>query len=334
FSLAGPLPVSSGGALSESPNSMTSHRAYSANSSVVATQQWNSYELTAAKCTSRGITITSIGNALDHFIPNTQDVEELQQQHVQQQDNQPQLQSKAVAKNVQNDMFDGNTFFKRLNVCELVPLPNNIKPLTLKWIFKNKLDEENTVIRNKTRLVVRGYRKEEGIGFEESFASVARMEAISIFLAYAAHNSFIIFQMDVKTAFLHGSLKKDVYMCQPEGFIDANHTSYVYKLKKAFYGLNQSPRAWYKELSKFLLQNHFSKGTIYPTLFIRCFDDDILVDYGFELIEFLDADHTGCQDSFKSTSGGTQFLSKKLVVEMATGGVDDMEMKMMVAVMA
>ncbi|GJZ62747.1 retrovirus-related pol polyprotein from transposon TNT 1-94 [Tanacetum coccineum] len=83
--------------------------------------------------------------------------------------------------------------------------------------------------------------------------------------------------MDVKTAFLHGTLKEDVYVCQPEGFIDADHPSHVYKLKKALYGLKQAPRAWYDELSKFLLQNHFSKGTIDPTLFIRCFDDDILV---------------------------------------------------------
>ncbi|GJR17316.1 retrovirus-related pol polyprotein from transposon TNT 1-94 [Tanacetum coccineum] len=83
--------------------------------------------------------------------------------------------------------------------------------------------------------------------------------------------------MDVKTAFLHGSLKEDVYVCQPEGFIDDDHPSHVYKLKKALYGLKQAPRAWYDELSKFLLHNHFNKGTIDPTLFIRCFDDDILV---------------------------------------------------------
>ncbi|GKA25374.1 retrovirus-related pol polyprotein from transposon TNT 1-94 [Tanacetum coccineum] len=119
----------------------------------------------------------------------------------------------------------------------------NIKPLTLKWLFKNKHDEENTVIRNKSRLVVRGYRQEEGIDFEESFAPVARMEAIRIFLAYAAHKSFIVFQMDVKTAFLHGTLKEDVYVCQPEGFIDADHPSHVFKLKKALYGLKQAPRA-------------------------------------------------------------------------------------------
>nr|GEZ07832.1 hypothetical protein [Tanacetum cinerariifolium] len=100
--------------------------------------------------------------------------------------------------------------FKRLDVWVLVPAPDNISPLTLKWLFKNKHDEEQTVIGNKSRLVVRGYRQEEGIDFEESFASVARMEAIRIFLAYAAHKSFIVFQMDVKTAFLHGSLKEDV----------------------------------------------------------------------------------------------------------------------------
>nr|GEX96618.1 hypothetical protein [Tanacetum cinerariifolium] len=95
------------------------------------------------------------------------------------------------------------------------------------------------------------------------------MEAIRIFLAYAAHKSFSVFQMDVKTAFLHGSLKEDVYVCQPEGFIDADHLSHVYKLKKALNGLKQAPRAWYDELSTFLLQNHFFKGTIDPTLFIR-----------------------------------------------------------------
>ncbi|GJT28088.1 retrovirus-related pol polyprotein from transposon TNT 1-94 [Tanacetum coccineum] len=167
--------------------------------------------------------------------------------------------------------------FKRIDVWVLVPPPDNIKPLTLKWLFKNKHDEENTVIQNKTRLVVRGYRQEEGIDFEEPFAPIARMQAIRIFLAYVAHKSFIVFQMDVKTAFLHGTLKEDVYVCQPEGFIDADHPSHVYKLKKALYGLKQAPRAWYDELSMFLLQNHFFKGTIDPTLFIRRFDDDILV---------------------------------------------------------
>nr|GEW94653.1 copia protein [Tanacetum cinerariifolium] len=139
--------------------------------------------------------------------------------------------------------------FIRLDVWELVPSPDDIKPFTLKWLFKNKHDEENTVIRNKIRLVVRGYRQEKVIDFEESFAPVARMEAISIFLAYAAHKGFTVYQMDVKTAFLHGSLKEDVYVCQPEGFIDAGYPSYVYKLKKALYGLKQAPRACRFEIS-------------------------------------------------------------------------------------
>nr|GEZ22213.1 hypothetical protein [Tanacetum cinerariifolium] len=134
--------------------------------------------------------------------------------------------------------------FKSLDVWMLFPTPDNNKPLTLKWLFKNKHDEENTVIRNKSRLVVRGYRQEEGLDFKESFAPVARMEAIKIFLAYAAHKSFTVFQMDVKTAFLHGMLKEDVYVCQPKGFIHADHPSHVYKLKKALYGLKQAPRAW------------------------------------------------------------------------------------------
>nr|GEU91888.1 putative ribonuclease H-like domain-containing protein [Tanacetum cinerariifolium] len=167
--------------------------------------------------------------------------------------------------------------FIRLDVWELIPSPDGIKPLTLKLLFKNKHDEENMVIRNKTRLVVRGFRQEEGIVFEESFAPVSQMEAIRIFLAYAAHKGFTVYQMDVKTAFLHGSLKEDVYVCQPEGFIDADHPSHVYKLKKAMYGLKQASRVWYDELSTFLLQNEFSKGIIDLTLFTRRFEDDILV---------------------------------------------------------
>nr|GEW23673.1 hypothetical protein [Tanacetum cinerariifolium] len=139
-------------------------------------------------------------------------------------------------------------YFKWLDVWELVPLSDNIKSLTLKWLFKNKLDEENTILGNKTRLVVRRYRQEEGIDFEESFTQVARMEAIRIFLAYATHISFIVFQLDVKTAFLHGSLNEDVYACQLEGFIDDDHPSHVYKLKNELYGLKQAPRAVLRDL--------------------------------------------------------------------------------------
>nr|GEX92065.1 hypothetical protein [Tanacetum cinerariifolium] len=310
----------------------------------------------------------------------------------------------ACIKSMQEELLQ----FKRLDVWVLVPALDNITPPTLKWLFKNKHDEEQTVIRNNSHLVVRG-----------------------IFLAYAAHKSFIVFQMDVKIAFLHGTLKEDVCLCQPKGFIDADHPTHVFKLKKALYGLKQAPRAWYDELSTFLLQNHFFKGTIDSMLFIRRFDNDILVvqvyvddiifnstnprytqlffdlmkcrfemsmmgemtfflglqvnqspcgifinqsnyvleilkkygmescdpvgtpmkikdklhldqnrtpvdatkyrsmngalmyltssrpdiDSGFELTEFSDADYTGCKDTFKSTSGGAQFLGENLLME-------------------
>ncbi|GJW00973.1 retrovirus-related pol polyprotein from transposon TNT 1-94 [Tanacetum coccineum] len=292
--------------------------------------------------------------------------------------------------------------FKRLDVWVLVPLPDNIKPLTLKWLFKNKHDEENTAIRNKSRLVVRGYRQEEGIDFEESFAPVARMEAIRIFLAYAAHKSFTVFQMDVKTAFLHGTLKEDVYVCQPEGFIDADHPSHVYKLKKALYGLKQAPRAWYTQLFSDLMKSRFEmsmmgemtfflglqvnqsprgifinqsnyvleilkkygmeacdpvvdatkyRSMIGALMYLTSSRPDIVhatclcaryqakptekhlkevkrifrylrgtvntglwysKDSGFELTGFSDADYAGCKDTFKSTSGGAQFLGERV----------------------
>nr|GEW40106.1 retrovirus-related Pol polyprotein from transposon TNT 1-94 [Tanacetum cinerariifolium] len=128
-------------------------------------------------------------------------------------------------------------------------------------------DEEKMVIQNKSRLVMRGYRQEEGIDFQESFAPVARMEAIRIFLAYATHKSFTVFQMDVKTTFLHGMLKEDVYVCQPEGFIDADHLSHVYKLKKALYGLKQAPRAWYTQLFSNLMKSRFEMSMMWEMTF-------------------------------------------------------------------
>nr|GFB39797.1 retrovirus-related Pol polyprotein from transposon TNT 1-94 [Tanacetum cinerariifolium] len=156
------------------------------------------------------------------------------QQHAQQQRNPTPSPTASAADNVSNAVIEGDLFVNpfatpstELDVWELVLSSDGIKPLTLKWLFKNKHDEENTVTRNKTRLVVWGYRQEEGIYFEESFAPVARMEAIRIFLAYATHKGFTVYQMDVKTAFLHGSLKEDVHVCQPEGFIDADYPSHV-----------------------------------------------------------------------------------------------------------
>ncbi|GJT64164.1 retrovirus-related pol polyprotein from transposon TNT 1-94 [Tanacetum coccineum] len=138
-------------------------------------------------------------------------------------------------------------------------------------------DEDQTVIRNKARLVAKGYAQEEGIDFEESFAAVACLEVVRIFVAYAAHKSFPIYQMDVKTAFLNGPLKEEVYVAQPDGFVDPDHPDKVYRLRKALYGLKQAPRAWYDELSKFLISKGFTKGIIDPTLFTIKYGEDILL---------------------------------------------------------
>ncbi|GKF57950.1 retrovirus-related pol polyprotein from transposon TNT 1-94, partial [Tanacetum coccineum] len=130
---------------------------------------------------------------------------------------------------------------------------------------------------NKARLVARGYRQEEGIDFEESFAPIARLDVIGIFLTYAAHMNMIVYQIDVKTAFLKGILREEVYVSQLDGFVDQDNPNHVYKLKKALYGLKQASRAWYDLLSKFLLSHEFSKGTVDPTLFIRRQGKDILL---------------------------------------------------------
>ncbi|GJX13280.1 retrovirus-related pol polyprotein from transposon TNT 1-94 [Tanacetum coccineum] len=159
--------------------------------------------------------------------------------------------------------------FDRLDVWELVDrlLCKNV--INLKWLWKNKRDEENTVIRNK---------------------SLARLEAVRLFIAYAAYKSFTVYQMDVKTTFLYGPLKEEVYVNQPDGFVDPYHPDKVYRLKKALYGLKQAPRAWYDELSNFLVSEGFSK----------------------------DSDHAGCLDSRKSTSGGIQFLGGDKLVSWSS----------------
>nr|GEX56402.1 retrovirus-related Pol polyprotein from transposon TNT 1-94 [Tanacetum cinerariifolium] len=159
--------------------------------------------------------------------------------------------------------------FDRLQVWELVPQLDCVMIIALKWIYKVKLDECGDVLKNKTRLVAKGYRQEEGIDFEESFALVACIEAIRIFIANATSKNITIYQMDVKTEFLNGELKEEVYVSQPGGFFDPDHLTHVYRLKKALYGLKQAPRAWYDILSRFLLDNKFSKGAIDPTLFTR-----------------------------------------------------------------
>ncbi|GJV39278.1 retrovirus-related pol polyprotein from transposon TNT 1-94 [Tanacetum coccineum] len=174
-------------------------------------------------------------------------------------------------------MQDELNQFERLQVWELVPRLEGKNVIALKWIWKNKCDADNIVVRNKTRLMAKGYKQEEGIDFEELFTSVARFEAVRMFIAFAAHMNITIFQMDVKTAFLHGPLKEEVYVSQPEGFIDSKFPNHVYRLKKALYGLKQVPRAWYDKLSSFLIKHGFNKGIIDPTLFTRCHGGDILL---------------------------------------------------------
>ncbi|GJR23203.1 retrovirus-related pol polyprotein from transposon TNT 1-94 [Tanacetum coccineum] len=265
-----------------------------------------------------------------------QDVDELKtQQHVQHQ-------PATIADNVPNAIFDENTF---------------VNPFATPSTSADDHPLEQVIGEPSQPVLTRNQLRSDGD-----------------MCMYAL--TFIVFQMDVKTAFLHGMLKEDVYVCQPEGFIDADHPSHVYKLKKALYGLKQAPRAWYDELLMFLLQNHcLQRQQLDPTLFIRRFDDDILVPlrmsmmgemtfflglqvnqsprgifinqsnyvleilkkYGMETCDPIvtghrtatmlcaryklsnrqapprDADYAGCKDTFKSTSGGAQFLGEKLV---------------------
>nr|GFA37693.1 retrovirus-related Pol polyprotein from transposon TNT 1-94 [Tanacetum cinerariifolium] len=274
--------------------------------------------------------------------------------------------------------------FERLEVWELIPRPDQVMVITLKWIYKVKLEELGGILKNKARLVARGYHQEEGIDFEELFALVARLEAIRIFLAYAAYRNMVVYQMDVKTAFLNGNLQEEVYVSQPDGFVDPDNPNHVYKLKKALYGLKQASRTWYDMLSSFLLSQDFSKGLQISQspkgIFINQskYALESLKKYGFEscdpvdtlmvekskldkdrkgkaidpshyrgsayrkahpcsqkdlsipswnrssgsmvsegffccLNSFADADHAGCQDTRRSTSGSVQFLGERLI---------------------
>nr|GEV17077.1 putative ribonuclease H-like domain-containing protein [Tanacetum cinerariifolium] len=162
--------------------------------------------------------------------------------------------------------------FARLKVWRLVPKPEGKTVIKTKWIFKNKKDESSLVIQNKARLVAIRYSQQEGIDYDETFTPVARIEAIRLFLAYVAHKDFTVYQKDVKTAFLNGILKEEVYVAQPPGFISKQYLDHVYALDKALYGLKQAPRAWYDVLSKFLIDSGFQK-----VLWMRT----QLTDYGF-----------------------------------------------------
>nr|GEX10708.1 retrovirus-related Pol polyprotein from transposon TNT 1-94 [Tanacetum cinerariifolium] len=240
---------------------------------------------------------------------------------------------------------------KQALFCYYDSLLTSVEPKTYKnaltqscWIeaMQEELNEFER-LENKARLVARGYRQEEVIDFEESFASIARLEAIKIFLAYTAHMNMVVYQMDVKIGFLNGNLREEFYVSQPDGFVDPNNPNHVYKLKKVLYELKQAPRAWYDMLSLFLISQDFFKVSVDPTLFIRRNGNDILLarptekhlhavkrifwylrgtvnwglwypkDSSISLTSFADADHAGCQDTCRSTSGSLHFLGDKLI---------------------
>nr|GEW01606.1 putative ribonuclease H-like domain-containing protein [Tanacetum cinerariifolium] len=215
-------------------------------------------------------------------------------------------------------------------------LSNRGKAHWHKMVLKNKKDERGIMIRFQARLVAQGHTHEEGIDYEEVFAPVARIKAIRLFLAYASFMGFTVYQMDVKSAFLYGTINEEVYVMQPPGFQDPQFPDRVYKVEKVMYGLYQAPRAWYGTLSKYLLAYGFQRGTIDQTLFIRkhrgdfllvqVYADDIIFGssnecYGylkghpklglwylkespFDLVAYSDSDYGGATQDKKSTTGG------------------------------
>ncbi|GJQ90478.1 putative ribonuclease H-like domain-containing protein [Tanacetum coccineum] len=170
--------------------------------------------------------------------------------------------------------------FKLQKVWTLVDLPKGKRAIRTKWVYRNKKDKRGNLVRNKARLVAQGYTQEEGIDYDKVFAPVARIEAIRLFLAYASFMGFIVYQMDVKSAFLYGTIEEEVYVCQPPGFEDPQFPDKFYKVEKALYGLHQAPRAW---------------------------------DSPFDLEAFLDSDYSGASLDRKSATRGCQFLGKRLI---------------------
>nr|GEW48108.1 putative ribonuclease H-like domain-containing protein [Tanacetum cinerariifolium] len=189
----------------------------------------------------------------------------------------PETQSSVIPQDVEEDIYDIEVAHIGNDLLFGVPIPE----VTFDNSSSTKATQEELNeferLKNKARFVTRGYRQEEGIDFEESFAPVARLEAIRIFLAYVAHKNMLVYHMDVKTTFLNGNLREEVYVSQPNGFVDQDNPNHVYKLKKALYGLKQAPRTWYDMLLSFLISQYFSKGSVDPTLFIRRNDNDLLL---------------------------------------------------------
>ncbi|GJR71010.1 putative ribonuclease H-like domain-containing protein [Tanacetum coccineum] len=219
--------------------------------------------------------------------------------------------------------------FKLQKVWILVDLPKGHRAIGTKWVYRNKKDERGIVIRNKARLVAQGHTQEEGIDYDEVFAPVARIEAIRIFLAYASYMGFMVYQMDVKSAFLYGQIEEEVYVCQPPGFEDPDHPDKVYKVVKALYGLHQAPRAWYDTLATYLLSNGFQRGQIDQTLFIKrhkghillvqIYVDDII--FGSTKKELCDEFEKLMKDKFQMSSMGELTFFLGLQVQQKQNGI-------------
>ena len=160
----------------------------------------------------------------------------------------------------------------------LVPRPVDKNVIGTKWVFRNKLDENGEITRNKARLVCKGYAQEDGLDYGETFAPIARMKGARTLLAYASYKGFKVYQMDVKSAFLNGILEEEVYIEQPEGFVDENNKDKVCKLHKALYGLKQAPRAWYERLHKYLMKIGFERTDDNNNMYIKSEEGkDILI---------------------------------------------------------
>nr|GEX68020.1 putative ribonuclease H-like domain-containing protein [Tanacetum cinerariifolium] len=226
---------------------------------------------------------------------------------------------------MQEELFQ----FKLWDLWTLVDLHYGKRAIGSKWVFRKKLDERGIVIRNKARLITQGHTQEEGIDYDEVFAPVARIEAIRLFLAYASFKDFIPYQMDVKSSFLYGKIKEEVYVCQPPGFEDPDFPNKVYKVKKVLYGLHQAPRAWYETLSIYLLNNGFKRGQIDKTLFIKRNKGDILLVqvYVDDIIfrstnkEMCDAFKILMQEKFQMSSMGELALFLGLQVKKKQDGI-------------
>ncbi|GKC44829.1 retrovirus-related pol polyprotein from transposon TNT 1-94, partial [Tanacetum coccineum] len=214
------------------------------------------------------------------------------------------------------------------DVWELVPQPRNMTIIGTKWVFRNKLDENGIVSRNKARLVAQGYNQQEGIDYDETYAPVARLESIRILLAYACALDFKLFQMDVKSAFLNGFINEEVYVAQPPGFIDFEKPDHVYKLKKALYGLKQAPKAWYDRLKAFLIKHEYKMGMVDNILFtkkkslnliiVQIYVDDII--FGSTCQDMCDEFAKIMHDEFKmSMMGELNFFLRLQIKQMKDG---------------